>query len=116
LTLTPDTSSHHPRGIEVYRGRPIIYGCGDLLNDYEGIGGREKYRGDLSLMYFVSLDVTSGELTRLLMLPMRMRRFRLNRASAAEAGWMAATLDRESRRFGSRIDLEADRSLVLGWG
>jgi poly-gamma-glutamate synthesis protein (capsule biosynthesis protein) len=109
-------SSHHPRGIEVYRGRPIIYGCGDLVNDYEGIGGREEYRGDLSLMYFVSLDVASGELTRLNMVSMRMRRFRLNRASAAEAGWMAATLDRESRPFGSRVDLASDRSLSLGWG
>ena len=109
-------SSHHPRGIEVHRGRPIIYGCGDLVNDYEGIGGREEYRGDLSLMYIVIIDTDSGELTRLHMIPMRMRRFRLNRASAAEAGWMAATLDRESRRFGSRVDLEADRSLSLGWG
>lgn len=109
-------SSHHPRGIEVYRGRPIIYGCGDLVNDYEGIGGREEYRGDLSLLYFVSLDTGSGELTRLHMIPMRMRRFRLNRASAGEAGWMAATLDRESRRFDSRVELEADRSLSLVWG
>ena len=109
-------SSHHPRGIEVYRGRPIIYGCGDLVNDYEGIGGREEYRGDLSLMYFVSLDTRSGELTRLQMVPLRMRRFRLNRVSVEEAGWMAATLDQESGRFGSRVDLEANRSLVLGWG
>ncbi|MGZ8237038.1 MAG: CapA family protein [Methylobacter sp.] len=30
-------SSHHPKGIEVYRGKPILYGCGDFLNDYEGI-------------------------------------------------------------------------------
>lgn len=109
-------SSHHPRGIEVYRGRPIIYGCGDLVNDYEGIGGREEYRGDLSLMYFVSLDTRSGELTRLRMIPMRMRRFRLNRASAEEAGWMAATLDRESKGFGSRVGREADQSLGLRWG
>ena len=28
-------SSHHPKGIEIYRGRAILYGCGDLLNDYE---------------------------------------------------------------------------------
>ena len=25
-------SSHHPLGIEVYRDRPILYGCGDFLN------------------------------------------------------------------------------------
>src|SRR5690606_2510781 len=40
-------SSHHPKGIELYRDRPILYGCGDLLNDYEGIGGYERFRGDL---------------------------------------------------------------------
>ncbi|MFW5947223.1 MAG: CapA family protein, partial [Gemmatimonadota bacterium] len=45
-------SSHHPMGIEIYRDRPILYGAGDFLNDYEGIRGREKYRGELALMYF----------------------------------------------------------------
>jgi len=32
--------------------RLILYGCGDFLNDYEGIRGYEEYRGDLALMYF----------------------------------------------------------------
>lgn len=32
-------SSHHPQGIDVYRDKPILYGCGDFLNDYEGISG-----------------------------------------------------------------------------
>lgn len=31
-------SSHHPLGIEVYRDKLILYGCGDFINDYEGIG------------------------------------------------------------------------------
>jgi len=109
-------SSHHPRGIEVYRNRPIIYGCGDFVNDYEGIGGYEEYRGDLSLMYFVSVNPRSGELTRLEMIPMRIRRFQLNRASGEEASWLAATMDRESRRFGSRVELQEDQSLILDWG
>ena len=30
-------SSHHPRPIEVYRGKLILYGCGDTIDDYEGI-------------------------------------------------------------------------------
>ncbi|RDI60473.1 poly-gamma-glutamate synthesis protein (capsule biosynthesis protein) [Nocardia pseudobrasiliensis] len=34
-------SAHHPRPIEIYRGKPILYGCGDVINDYEGIGGHE---------------------------------------------------------------------------
>lgn len=40
-------SSHHPRGVEVYGGRVILYGCGDFVNDYEGISGHERYRDDL---------------------------------------------------------------------
>src|SRR5439155_18655835 len=55
-------SSHHARGIEVYRDRPILYGCGDLLNDYEGIRGHEEYRDDLALLYFVELDTATRRL------------------------------------------------------
>ena len=38
-------SSHHIRGFEVYNGKLIIYGAGDLINDYEGFAnpGDEKY-------------------------------------------------------------------------
>jgi hypothetical protein len=36
--------------IEIYRDKPILYGCGDFLNDYAGISGQEAYRGDLALM------------------------------------------------------------------
>ena len=49
-------SSHHIKGIEIYKGKPVIYGSGDFINDYEGIGGHEYFRGDLSLMYFVTFD------------------------------------------------------------
>lgn len=109
-------SSHHPRGIEVYRTRPIIYGCGDFVNDYEGIRGHEEYRGELSLMYFVNVDTRTGDLTCLEMIPMRIRRFQLKRASGEEARWLAATMDRESRRYESRVELQKDLSLSLGWG
>ncbi|HUL42015.1 MAG TPA: CapA family protein, partial [Burkholderiales bacterium] len=62
-------SSHHVKGIEVYRERPIIYGCGDFLNDYEGIGGHEAYRSDLSLMYFPVVDAATGKLLQFSVTP-----------------------------------------------
>jgi len=108
-------SSHHPMGIEVYRGRPILYGCGDFLNDYEGIGGYESYRGDLSLMYFLDVDTASGKLLRLRMIPMQTRRFRLNRASARDARWLRDRLDRESRHLGSHVVAEQNGVLALRW-
>ena len=109
-------SSHHPKGIEVHDDRPILYGCGDFLNDYEGIGGYAAFRGDLALMYVVVLAAATGRLVRLEMTPLCIRRFRLNRASRDDAAWLRNTLARESAAFGTRVELaEADR-LTLAWG
>lgn len=88
-------SSHHPGALEIHRERLILYGCGDLLNDYEGIEGHEEYRPELALMYFVTLD-PDGALRDLALRPLRLRRFRLERAGEADAGWLAATLRRVS--------------------
>jgi poly-gamma-glutamate capsule biosynthesis protein CapA/YwtB (metallophosphatase superfamily) len=41
-------SSHHVKGMEVYRDKLILYGCGDFITDYEGIPGHEQYRADLA--------------------------------------------------------------------
>ncbi|WP_395836141.1 CapA family protein [Cystobacter fuscus] len=108
-------SSHHPRGIEIHRERPILYGCGDFLNDYEGIRDNEGFRGDLTLMYFVTLEPASGRLLSFRMTPMRVRRFQVCRASSADAGWLQGILDREGRQFGTRVTLAGDGSLWLHW-
>lgn len=105
-------SSHHPRPIEVYRERLILYGCGDFLNDYEGIAGYESYRDDLVLMYFPSLDA-AGRLATLRMTPLQIRRMRLHRPSPEDVQWLATTLNRVSEPFGSRIDVGPDSALVL---
>jgi poly-gamma-glutamate capsule biosynthesis protein CapA/YwtB (metallophosphatase superfamily) len=109
-------SSHHPRGIEVYRDRLVLYGCGDFLNDYEGISGHESFRPELALMYFPALDTATGKLLRVALVPMRIRHFRANRASREEAGWLAALLTREGRIFGTRAMLQPDGTLALAWG
>jgi poly-gamma-glutamate synthesis protein (capsule biosynthesis protein) len=106
-------SSHHPKGIEVHDGRPIVYGAGDLLNDYEGIAGHEGYRPDLSLLYLPTL-APDGRLEELRMVPMRIRRLRLERARGDDVRWLASTLDRASRPLGSRVERTADDELLLG--
>jgi poly-gamma-glutamate synthesis protein (capsule biosynthesis protein) len=106
-------SSHHPRPIEVYRDRLVLYGCGDLIDDYEGIGGYEQYRDELRLLYLAVLDPGSGALRRLRMVPLRAARLRLQRADPSEAQWLCDTLDRVSRPFGSRVTMEPDGVLVM---
>jgi len=108
-------SSHHVKGIEVYRDRPVLYGCGDFLNDYEGISGYERFRGDLALMYLLSMDPATGELVRLQMTPMQVKYLRANRASRADALWLRDTLNRESKQFGTRVELHEGDTLTLRW-
>jgi poly-gamma-glutamate capsule biosynthesis protein CapA/YwtB (metallophosphatase superfamily) len=98
-------SSHHPKPIEIRNGKAILYGCGDFLNDYEGISGYEKYRGDLVAAYALDL-ATDGTCRSLQLIPFRTVRFQLKLAAKDDAEWMAATLDRESRPFGVNVSLE----------
>ena len=108
-------SSHHAKAMEAYRNRLILYGCGDFLNDYEGISGYEEYRDDLAVMYFADVDPASKDLVALAIVPLQIRRFRLVRPSRRDIDWLQQTLDRESRRFGAGVVCTTDGDLVLSW-
>lgn len=108
-------SSHHPMAIEVYRDRPIMYGCGDLINDYEGIGGYEEYHPDLGVVYLVTFDTAAGRLHRLELVPMRMRRFRLELAPPGEVSWLADALTRTGRPMGTEITSVGEDRLEVRW-
>ena len=108
-------SSHHPKGIEVYRDRLILYGCGDFLNDYEGIPGHEEFRGALVLGYFVTLDATSGALADVTMVPFQTVRFQLKRARGGDPAWLQRRLQAASDGLGTRVELASDGVLRLRW-
>jgi poly-gamma-glutamate synthesis protein (capsule biosynthesis protein) len=106
-------SSHHPRPLESYRGKLITHGCGDLINDYEGIGGHEEYRDDLRLLYFVTVDPVDGRFHDVRVVPMRSRRMRLERATVEDSRWVRDVLSRISRAYGSRVELDPDGTLTV---
>jgi poly-gamma-glutamate capsule biosynthesis protein CapA/YwtB (metallophosphatase superfamily) len=108
IDLVHGHSSHHPRPIEVYRGKLIMYGCGDTIDDYEGISTYESYRHELRLLYFASVDECV-----LRMVPMRMRRMRLERAPEEDAAWLCASVTEMSRSFGTRVETAADGVLIV---
>lgn len=115
VDLVHGHSSHHPKGIEVYQRKAILYGCGDLLNDYEGIAGYDAFRGELALMYFPKLGADTGDLLELTMVPTHTRRFRINRASTEDARWLQERMDRECTKLGARVARRADGTLSLEW-
>ena len=109
VDLVHGHSSHHPRPVEVYRDRLILYGCGDFIDDYEGIGGYEEYRDDLRIAYLVTLAADTGRLTGLRMLPLRARHMRLEPAPDADRSWLRTTLNRISH--GLHVSLGRDGTL-----
>jgi poly-gamma-glutamate synthesis protein (capsule biosynthesis protein) len=106
-------SSHHPRPIEVHAGRLVLYGCGDLVNDYEGISGHEAFRSDLRLLPRARL-AADGALLGLDLLPYRARRLRLERAGSEDVAWLGSALGHACRRHGSGVR-RVDGHLALTW-
>jgi poly-gamma-glutamate synthesis protein (capsule biosynthesis protein) len=108
-------SSHHVKGIEVYRQKLILYGCGDFLNDYEGIQGHEQYRSHLTLMFFPNFDPLSGKLLQMRMIPMQIKRFQTVYATKSDSQWLMDVLNREGRGLGTGVKLQKDGSFRLIW-
>lgn len=68
-------SSHHVQGVERYKGKIIIYGCGDFVDDY---ALNEEYRNDLGAVWRVYVKEGHGGvvLDRLEIFPTRVDKFR----------------------------------------
>jgi len=67
--LIPDSM----KGIEIYHGKPILYGCGDFIDDY---AVDSTYRNDLGFAYFITLDLSSKSMERIELIPSRIEFFR----------------------------------------
>ena len=106
-------SSHHVKGIEIYRARLIIYGCGDFIDDYEGISGYEAFRDDLGLMYFATLDSDTGKLVNLQMIPTQIKCFQVKLASTVDILWLRKVLNREGKKFGRSVQWDGNKTLTL---
>ena len=127
-------SSHHPKPIEVYKGKLIMYGCGDLINDYEGIVSARKKRGDLGLMYFLTIESQTKRIMALEMVPMKIRRLSLTKAPRSDALWLRKRLlsgtkdhrphiiplvwlrdkfTRKHVRIRTNVDIKNDNSITL---
>jgi poly-gamma-glutamate synthesis protein (capsule biosynthesis protein) len=81
-------SSHHPVPFEVYRGKLILYGCGDLINDYEGIEPHGSLRSDVGCLYLATLALADGRLQALDITPLQLKRFRLTVPDASAMRWL----------------------------
>ena len=100
-------SSHHVKAVECYRGRFVLYGCGDFLTDYEGIGGHRGFRPWIAPAWLATANRSTGRFEHVDVLPLTVKRFRLGPASKRDLRWVGDTLEKRADEFGVRIERRA---------
>jgi poly-gamma-glutamate capsule biosynthesis protein CapA/YwtB (metallophosphatase superfamily) len=85
-------SAHIFQGVEIYRGKPILYDTGDFIDDY---AVDPRLRNDWSFLFKISLD--GGEFRRLELSPVTLPYARVQLAKGSEK---EALLDRMKRLSG----------------
>lgn len=108
-------SSHHARPVEVHHGRLILYGCGDLINDYEGITTMGRYDPSAVCLYFVTLSRASGALQQLEIVPMQLRRLQLVHAQPAARRSLQSLFESAGPGWSTRLQAQPDGSWQLRW-
>lgn len=102
-------SCHVFQGVELYRGRPIIYGAGDFIDDY---AVDELERNDESFVFIVETD--GVRLKRLLLYPTMIIRFQARSARGFLAEEIAIKMKTLSLEFNTRLKwLEEEGCLEL---
>ncbi|MGV3569730.1 MAG: CapA family protein [Ramlibacter sp.] len=109
-------SAHHPLPFERYRGKLILYGCGDLINDYEGIGTHQPQPADVACLYFPTLSQGSGRLVRLRIVPLQRRAFRLVRADPAARAAIRHGLRLKDNGFARQVQWRPNGHWVIEAG
>ncbi|CAH1773713.1 unnamed protein product [Owenia fusiformis] len=97
-------STHFPLGIEVYREKLILYGTGDLINDTEGMPGKyEDSQCDLGFMYFAKVNLDTGNLIELRLVPFRIKQFRLCTPNPRDVNLAVNPLRRRCKEFDTDV-------------
>lgn len=95
-------SAHHVQGIEIYREKPILYGCGDFIDDY---AVDPTYRNDLGFAYFITLDLASKSLQKIELVPSQIELFRSKKLEKNTSDYLRlkTTMTALCQKFGSNL-------------
>ena len=95
-------SAHVLQGVEVYRGRPIVYDAGDFVDDYVDYVDREGVHNKRSALF--ELVVRDGDLDELLVEPTAIVDEAATLADPEIAEWVRDTLAERSAAFGTDVE------------
>lgn len=92
-------SAHIFQGVEVYRGRPILYDTGDTLDDY---AVDPILRNDQSLVFVVEIDESGPK--ELFMIPIRLRYGEVELAKGRDFEEIRVRMQTRSAELGTRVE------------
>ena len=103
-------SAHVLQGVEVYRGRPIVYDAGDFVDDYVH---KEGFHNKRSALF--ELAVTDGRLDELRLVPSEIEDETVTLADDDAAAWVREAIRERSKPFGTVVERVGDGvSVPLG--
>jgi poly-gamma-glutamate capsule biosynthesis protein CapA/YwtB (metallophosphatase superfamily) len=103
-------SAHVFQGVEVYRGKPILYDTGDFIDDY---AVNPELRNDWSFLFQIS--VAEGEFERLDLIPVKLSYARVGLATGGERETILNRMERLSAEMGT-VFARREGTLVLEGG
>ena len=100
-------SNHTPQGIELYKGKAILYSTGDFIDDY--MVDKEE-RNDLSFLFM--LEVERTRIARITLHPTRIEDLGVRRANEHEWQFLTRTMQAKCKAFGTVISIEGQVATV----
>jgi len=100
-------SAHVFQGVEIYRGKPILYDTGDFIDDY---AVHPDLRNDRSFLFRISME--DGDFRRLELFPVVLPYARVELARDEEREAIFALMEALSAEMSTFFDRRED-SLVL---
>jgi len=103
-------SAHVFQGVEIYRGKPILYDTGDFIDDY---AVNPELRNDWSFLFRVSVE--EGSLERLDLIPVKLSYARVDLATGGERESILNRMERLSAEMDA-VFARREGALVLERG
>ena len=91
-------SNHTPQGIEIYKGKVILYSTGDFVDDY-AVDPDE--RNDLSFLF--RLEENAGKVDHIQLHPVRIENFQVHRATGPDITFLRHSLREKCRAFNTDV-------------
>ena len=100
-------SAHVFQGVEIYRGKPILYDTGDFIDDY---AVNPELRNDWSFLFWVSVE--GGRFERLDLTPVKLSYARVDLATSGEREAILDRMEHLSAEMGT-VFARSEGTIVL---